>query len=486
MEFEMEIWLIVTIALYVINGLTILTLMFVEKKNVANTIAWILVITFIPVLGFLLYFFLGSTSKIKIMAKKYSLKNIEKEYNNVLEETKKRVELHHENNFYKDVIFFNINNSSIYTENNNVTLYKSAKDKYKSLFDDIENAKKTINLEYFIIKSKDDIGKKLIALLAKKAKEGVEVRVIYDRFGVFKTRYSDFKEIIKNGGKVQRYLPSLFKTFTAANYRLHRKIVVIDSKIAYTGGINIGDDYLGLDKKIKPWRDTAIKIIGDAVSVLQYRFILDWNFLLKQNRKLKEDDILKVLEDVEETKEQNDVGIQILSSGPDDDKKTIRDAYIKIISNAENYVYIQTPYLVPDDTLFDTIRIAKESGIDVRIIMPGIPDKKFVYNISLIYAEEFLKCGVKVYLHEGFIHAKSIVADDYITSIGTCNMDTRSFIINYENTAIIYDGEFANMNKQVFMEDIIDSKEVNLEYFKKKGIWFRIKQGIFRFLAPLV
>lgn len=482
----MNFWTLMLIIIYIINVFTIIVLLFFEKRNVSSTISWILVIAFLPIVGFILYLFFGSTDKLKVMSRKYSLRNIEIEYKNILDETKKQILIEHEDNFYKDVILFNTNNEGIYTTSNKIQMLTSAKDKYEAMFSDIESAKETIHVEYFIIKSRDKIGKKFIELLTKKAKEGVKVKVIYDRMGYYTTRFKDFKSITKNGGQVQMYLPSLIKTLFTANYRLHRKIVVIDNKIAYTGGINIGDDYLGLDKKIKPWRDTSIKIEGFAVSTLQLRFLYDWNYLLKQNnrlnKKLDPTEIIKMV-----TPEfKNNVGVQILSSGPDANSQNIRDTYVKMVSNAEKYVYIETPYFVPDDVLLNTIRIAVMSGVDVRIIIPGIPDKKFVYNITLAYIEEVLKFGAKVYLHEGFIHAKSFTSDEYITSIGTCNVDIRSFMLNYENTAIIYDKEIALENKEIFMEDIKHSKELKLDDMKKKGVIYRIKQALFRFIAPLV
>ena len=293
----------------------------------------------------------------------------------------------------------------------------------------------------------------MLELLAMKAKEGVQVKLIYDRLGCIKTRLKDFQMLKEAGGEVLPFLPSLFRTCFHFNYRYHRKLVVIDGQIAYTGGINVGDDYLSKYSHITPWRDSAIRLIGESVSIMQLRFLCDWYFLYKQDVHNEKPFFVEDIFDIHEKPLEviNNMGVQILSSGPDSETSYIKESYIKMIMSAKKYIYIETPYLVPDETFLTVLRMACLSGIDVRIMLPKKPDKPYVYGITLSYAEELLKAGAKVYLREGFLHAKSIVIDDFVTNIGSCNIDIRSFVLDYELNAIIYELAFEKTSSERFL-----------------------------------
>lgn len=477
------------LSLYLVNLIAVFLLLFVEKKNPNVTLSWLLVLTFMPVIGFVLYFMLGSTYKLKLMTHKYSLEKVEVEYNKMfLKLQQEHPELDKKYRQYKDMILLNERNaSSIFTENNECKLYTDAKDKFEDLFRDIEQAEKTIHVAYFIYKTHDEIGKQLLELLVKKAKEGVKVKLIYDRLGCLKTKLEDFQKLKDAGGEVLAFLPSMYRTWFNLNYRYHRKLVVIDGQIAYTGGINVGDDYLSKYPHISPWRDTAIRIIGESVQVLQLRYLCDWYFLYKQDKKIETpffiDDILE--KNTKPLPTDKKMGIQVLSSAPDSEISQIKESYLKMIMSAKEYVYIETPYLVPDESFLTVLRMACLSGIDVRIILPKLPDKAYVYGISMTYAEELLKVGAKIYLREGFIHAKSVVVDDFVTNIGSCNIDIRSFVLDYELNALIYDKDFALENKKAFFEDIKHSQELKLEEMKKQNIFTRAIQKILRLFAPL-
>jgi cardiolipin synthase A/B len=268
------------------------------------------------------------------------------------------------------------------------------------------------------------------------------------------------------------------------NYRMHRKIVVIDDEIAYTGGINIGDEYLNKDKKIRPWRDTSIRIIGDIVYLFKLRFLIDFNYLLNQ-RNVKVDEIK-----IEENLLNNNDGklnIQFLSNGPESEFKYVSDNYIKIISNSKKYVYIQTPYLIPGDNLLNIIRLAKQSGVDVKIIIPGIPDKKITYFVTKTYAKELIKYGVKIYLYNGFIHSKVLLCDDNITLMGTSNLDGMSFLLNYENDIIIFDENFTKENKDKFEDDLKNSKELKITKVENDDSFFyKIKKVLVKIISPIL
>ena len=491
-------WLIPVI-LYGINFISILSIIFFRRKDMSVTFAWLLVLIFIPVVGFIFYFFFGSTKKLELMSKKYGLTEIEEEYDSMLEsnfalmksdEIKFRDK---ETEKYKDMVLINIKNSKcFYTEDNDVQLLVNGQAKFARMFEEIRNAKESINVMYFIIKSKDPIGKEFIDLLAEKAAEGLDVKVLYDSMGCLKTRMKDFDPIVKNGGKVQKFLPSIVKTLIEVNYRLHRKMVVIDGRICYTGGINVGDDYLGNYPHISPWRDTSVRVTGTAVKELQLLFFKDWVFCAKQNKKIKGETVQSMtdLDDIEteyfpQIEYSGNMGVQIIECGPDQKYSTHKDSYVKMCTSAKEYLYIQSPYFVPDQTLLDAIRMAAQSGIDVRLMLPGLPDKKYVYNVAMSYIEELLDAGVRVYAYNGFIHAKTIVIDDHVASVGTTNLDIRSFKLDYEVNTLVYSTEFAKKCKDTFVADVSDCKEFELEEWKKRGVWRYIMESLCRFIAPL-
>lgn len=454
-----------------------------------------MVFIFLPVAGFVLYFLFGSTVKLKFMTKKYvppqlvldhhvlarkSLKELISGQTNITDPAISR---------YKDMIRFNLANAkSVYTQNNIAELLVDGKAKFSRMMEDIKNAKESINVSFYIIKSKDQIGKDFLSLLCKKAREGVCVRVIYDSFGCLATRFSHFKELIDAGGHVYEYLPSKFKSILLINHRMHRKMVIIDGQYAYTGGINVGDDYLGLDRVKKPWRDTSIRLTGDCVRHVQYCFLCDWTLLEQQASKRKKNAHITSKE-VEmmlcEPMQTGSAGVQIITADPSDDHSTVKDSYIKIITSAKKYIYIQTPYLVPDETMIDELRISASSGVDVRIMIPGIPDKKFVYNVTLSYVAELLKYGVKIYIHRGFLHAKTVVSDDCISSVGSTNFDIRSFDLDYEINALVYDTDFAKKCHEVFMRDMLDCREISHDEYNKRSIRQKVIESFCRLIAPL-
>lgn len=483
--------LIVILSIYIINIIAILALVFFEKGDLPNAILWIIVLLFLPIVGFIIYFIFGSTYKPKILSMKYSPKQIEEKYKSIIGDVKELLEGDFKIKGNEDLIRFNSNNPlGIITGNNSLKVFNDAKDKFSDLFVDIENAKESINLEYFEFQSQDDIGKKLIELLEKKAEQGVKVKIIYDRIGSNRTSYSDFADLIKKGGEVQIFLPSLFKTFITINYRLHRKIAVIDNIIAYTGGINIGDEFLGRNKKVSPWRDTTVRIIGDMVSVLQIRFLIDWQYLLVLNNiyvdKIDVEEIVKIQREYSKKLGEDKMLIQFLTDGPDCRFRYGRDNYAKIILNSKKYVYMQTPYLAPDETVLNAIRIASQSGVDVRIIIPGAPDKKFVYQVTMSYAKELVRYGVKIYLYNEFIHSKCIFSDDNISLIGTTNMDERAFRLNYENDIVIYDEKLTKENKEQFERDMENCTELTPEDLVNESICCKIKQAIIRIVTPFI
>jgi len=292
---------------------------------------------------------------------------------------------------------------------------------------------------------------------------------------------SFLKPLIDAGGEVGIFFPPLVPFVSIRiNYRNHRKIAIIDGKEAYLGGFNIGDEYLGKNKKFGYWRDTHIKIVGSAISSLQWRFFLDWRFATKRGVGNCQSYIVD--EDVD-----SHVGIQIVNSGPDSKWPSIKDGYLKMISNAREKIYIQTPYFIPDDSMFEALKTAGLSGVDVRVMIPNKPDHPFVYWAGLSYMGELLHAGVKFYTYEkGFLHSKVFIMDEFVSSVGTANLDIRSFKLNFEVNAFIYDSIINLKLTDQFKKDLDDCKEITLEVYETRSRIVKFKESISRLLSPIL
>lgn len=477
----MELGKDILIIMYGLNILAIIALIFFERKNPQLTWAWIMVLTFLPIVGFIIYLFIGhGISNHKIFTNKIIDDNTRKEY---LNEIRTSYVCDVATNKNQDLITMNIAQSkAVYSQNNKIKVIFDGKEKYRELFESIKNAKKYIHVEYYIIE-KDEVGLAFIELLSEKAKEGVEVKLLYDAMGSNKlNRKKYFKEFKANGGKCAAFFPSIIPYLSLRiNYRNHRKIVVVDGKVAFTGGFNIGEEHIGKDKKIGYWRDTHLKIEGEGVFDIEERFLLDWIYAYKE----KPNDYSKYFPKVENVK--NITGMQVISCGPDNYEQHIRNGYLKIINNARKNVYIQTPYFVPDETMLNSLKISALSGVDVRLMIPGKPDHKMMFWAANSYIGELLDAGVKVYYYQkGFIHAKTIVADGDVSSVGTANMDIRSFKLNFEVNCFIYNKEIAEIMEKQFTEDMKDSTKIENYDFMKRSIFDRFIESVVRLVSPLL
>lgn len=473
----------------IINLLFIITAIYVERKNTVEISTWILIFTFLPILGFILYLFFGRSmrfSKQKVFKGK---KEIDEKYSEFLFEQKyllqnNKVIFRDANNAnYYDIMEMHINASkSILTQDNDITIFTNGKDKYESLIKDIEEATESINILYFIIKN-DNIGKRIVDLLTKKAKEGLDVRIIYDHFGSFLTPFSMYEDLIKAGGIVNRFFPLKLGTYLRANFRNHRKIVVIDGKIGYLGGMNIGDEYMDLGEKKTHWRDTHLRITGSAVQVLQVKFINDW-YYCSNEKNINEEKMRKKL--FPKIEQSGEIAVQIVSSGPDANGEQIKRGIIKMINCAKESVFIQTPYFIPDQSFLEALQIASMSGKDVRVMIPGVPDKKMVYRVTFSYIQALMDYGIKVYLYPGFLHSKMVVIDGQVSTIGTTNMDIRSFRLDFEVNAFIYDRKFSSKCADIFKIDMNKSKLVTMEWYKSRSTWIKFQEGFFRLFGALM
>ena len=467
-----------------INFALAFTIIFLERKNASSTWAWLMVLFFIPVLGFILYLIFGrSLTKEKIF--RWDTKSrlgVEQAVNQqlaILEEDRlpfKQEVLKQ----YKDLYYMHLkHNDAIYSQNNLVDLFTDGKDKFSALIRDLENAKDHIHLLYYIVRH-DQLGTKIANVLIKKAKEGVTIRLLHDDAGSRALSRSFIKRLRAANIQVESFFPpKIPKINLKINFRNHRKLAIIDGQIGYIGGFNIGDEYLGKSEKFGYWRDTHLRIQGDAVKMMQIRFILDWN--QASRHEIEYDDRYFI------GGEKGDVGVQIVSSGPDQQWEQIKYGYIKMIMSAKESVYIQTPYFIPDESLMDALRIAALSGVKIKIMIPNKPDHIFVYWATLSSIGELLNEGAEVYLYQnGFMHAKTIVVDGKLSSVGTANIDVRSFRLNFEVNAFLYDIDIAQKLVEAFEKDVLLSTQMTKSLYEKRSLGIRFKESISRLLSPIL
>ena len=485
MDVFIENYLLISSNLLWINIILGMVLVFFERRNPTTTWLWLMVLAFLPGVGFILYLFLGQDlSKNKM----FKTKELDDDcFRNIAVEQKDAIQnndfYHKDPNFsrYEDLVKMLLMNSEAYfTQDNKVDLFFTGEEKFQSLIDSIKKAENYVHIQYYIFKS-DGIGTKVLDALTEKAKEGVEVKLLVDGMGGRNLSRKSLKALKDAGGEVAIFFPPFVPFISVRiNYRNHRKICVIDGKEAYLGGFNIGDEYLGRSKKFGNWQDTHIKITGSAVSSLQWRFFLDWRFASKTELKACQSYLPEV-------GESNNAGVQIVSSGPDSKWPSVKDGYLKMISNARDKVYIMTPYFIPDDSILEALRVAGLSGVDVRVMIPNKPDHPFVYWASLSYIGELLPAGVRFYTYEkGFLHSKVIIADDFISSVGTANLDIRSFKLNFEVNAFIYDESINIKLTERFHNDLSNCKEITDEVYSNRSNYVKLKESISRLLSPIL
>ena len=469
-----------------VNFLFLIVMVFLEQRKPQYIIAWLTVMTFLPVIGFGLYVIFGSGLSVRtrrmIRKKSISERDIIRNIKGIqtLEEAKLDGILKDD----KELVSLCYSYGSYPLPGNDIKIFTSGLEKINALKRDLKNAKSSINLEYYIF-ADDRVGKEIMEILCAKAKEGVDVKLIYDSVGSRKAPRRFFRKLEKAGGQVGEFFPPFMHIRLInlkLNYRNHRKLAIIDGMIGYTGGVNIRDDHLGRNKKLSPWRDTHIRIEGGGCYALQNIFLDDWRYCKNDNTPPK-----LYLENglFPSPKIFGNTTIQVVNSGPDSQIQKIKETFVQMITNAKERVYIQTPYLIPDDVFTSALRIAASSGVDVRIMVPFIPDKKTVYLATLSYLKEMAEMGIKIYLYNGFLHSKAILIDSNKLSIGTCNTDNRSFGLNFEDTVIIYSNELNKEYSKIFEKDISKSKEVGINYFQKKRWITKLLQAIMRLLSSL-
>ncbi|OMP31250.1 cardiolipin synthase [Mangrovimonas sp. DI 80] len=477
-------WTIILVLNYLLAASAAATILS-KNINPTKTISYILTLVFFPFLGLIVYYFFGQEyRKNKIFNRKHILnQNIIKSLERDFElDFGQRIKLDH---FLGDKIklvnLLKKSENSPLTLKNDVELLINGDVTFDYLFKDLKAAEDHIHLEYYIFND-DDIGSEIIDILCEKANKGLSVRFSFDSVGSKLSRVTR-KKLRESGVEFYPFMPVLFKKFTSKmNYRDHRKIVIIDGKVGYLGGINVADNYLNNRKENKHfWRDTHIKLTGEAVKPLQVHFLTNWEFVSGQTFKVSKNLF------PEAVATNGEVAVQIAASGPDTDWANIMEAIFTAINTADEYVYITTPYFIPNEQIITALQVAAKSGVDVRLLIPKISDSWTAKYASNSYLETLMEADVKVYRYtKGIIHAKTITVDGVFSSIGTSNMDYRSFNINFEINALIYNKELSRQLENQFMEDLKDAERVDFERWKARPFHQRAKEAYCRLWSPLL
>lgn len=482
MEFvRNHIWQILIALNYTIALSAVVTIL-LKKLNPTKALSYIIGLLAFPFLGLIVYYLFGQEyRKTKIFTRKNVLnQSTVKKIQDQLELDTKTINAVDEllDQKSKLIPLLYNNEKSKLTINNGVKLIKNGDDKFKLLFKDIKEAKHHIHLEYFIIKD-DKIGTELLNLLCEKANEGLEIRIVIDDVGSSIT--SKMKRKLKDCGiEMFSFMPVLFSNSTGKmNYRDHRKILILDGKIGYVGGINISDNYVNATNK-RYWRDTHIRIEGEAVKSLQILFFTSWDFVSDN-----ELEISKAYFSEHNCKEN--IPLQIAASGPDTDWSNIMEAIFVAITNAEDHVYITTPYFIPNTEIVTALQVIARSNIKVKIIVPKKSDSWIAEYATNSYLELLLEAGVEVYQYtKGFIHAKTMVVDGVFSTVGTTNMDYRSFNINFEVNALIYNKEISKELTEFFNDDLKHCEQLELKSWQNRTKRTKLLEAAARLMAPLL
>ncbi|SEO14629.1 cardiolipin synthase [Paenibacillus sp. OV219] len=474
------IWALAALLIFIFQIATILVL---EHRHPAKTIAWLLILFALPIIGFVMYYFLAQEYR-----RRRSIRRRGVYMSDTLRKALLRCKLIHRqsemqgNRFAEQErlyhILQNISVSPI-TGCNETTVLVNGEATYEAMFAAIASARHHVHVESYTIRH-DSVGQQLKELLLARARAGVEVRVIYDGIGSVELSDKYVEELRLAGVEIQCFLPPRIAFFEKRmNFRNHRKIIVVDGLVGFLGGINFGEEYVGGNPKLGFWRDTHLQLRGDAVYFLQEVFIYDWWYSSK--KKLAGSAYLP--EHSCESLEQ----VQIVQSGPNMRDDAILEYIFAAVTAAKSRIYMTTPYFIPDASILMGLRTAALGGVDVRIIIPYVPDTKLVLMASLSYVEEMLAAGVRIYRYKGgFVHAKVIIIDELLASVGTANMDMRSLFSNFEINALLFDEMAIERLEADFMNDLQSCTEVSLAEFRKRPLKQKVAEAAARMLSPLL
>ncbi len=459
-----------------------------DNRRTASTFAWLFVFVAIPVIGVLAYVVMGKNHRIIGKKRKKLEQTLIKDFSVIIDEALNEHKSVKENIIASGLSFdtkklinmLEQNSYAFLTGNNNIEIIQKGERKFSILKEDLKSAKKFIHMAYFIWRD-DALTKEIKNILIKKAGEGVEVRILIDALGSIGLPQSYKKELRSAGVQIYRYFDfsSLF-TLHTINYRNHRKIVVVDGWIGYTGGMNMGQEYIDGDFGCNCWRDTHMRILGNGVRFLQAVFVLEWENTTRE----------KIFGSKYFPKIKNDFGdvkMNVVVSGPDSQWDSVKQMYFELICSAKKSIMIQTPYFIPDESLMDAMKAAALGGVDVKIMLTGVPDKKLPYWAAFTFFGDLLETGVKIYHYDKcFLHSKTIAVDSEICAIGTANFDIRSFDINYELMVVLYDKSLTNQLQSDFIADLNDCSEMTQDKYDAIKPFDKFRNSAARLASPLL
>lgn len=472
---------IIYAALLVVTAIRII----LENKNPLKTHSYLLVIILLPGVGLLIYYFFGVNlrkEKIFVEKEKIDLAFIQdylNQYQSDLQLHRNQIEERLHAKARLPYLFFN-NSNSVFTHNNQIDFLHNGENKFPVLLDALAKAKQHIHIEYYIFYGMDNIGKKIIDIICGKAKDGIEVRLLVDSFGS-KLPGRLVNLLVDAGVEVAFFRPLWSpKYLTKSNYRDHRKIVVIDGKIGFVGGINVADYYINTAQSKKYWADLHCRIEGDAVYALQLLFFLNWRFATKK-------EFAPLQNYLSPHEIRHGISISIMGCNASGRSPAIMDAYFSMITTAVKEVLITTPYFIPNEAILKAILVTAKSGVQVKLLMPKVSDGHMVQMACLSYVEQLLENNVQVFLYKkGMVHSKYMVVDEELCTLGTTNLDERSFNINSEVNAFVFDREKSIELKKHFENDLLYSETLNIETWSKRSAFLKLQESVFRMVAPLL
>ncbi len=481
-------------SIIIINILLAFILIYFEHNEPNVTWAWLLVLFMFPIIGFVIYLVIGLDGKRQYVYVKKQVADTQilNDIFNLKYEGLKFLHYHKEKSLLREflkinqakkfqrLVYLNYRTSNaVISMHNKVDLFFEGEDLFSDIINEINNASTYIHLQSYIIRN-DSLVEEIRLALMDAQKRGVEVKILTDKIGSFFLSKKKVQRLKNNNIDV-----SFFPTFTkfSMNLRNHRKVLIIDGKIGYIGGFNIGKEYMGQDKKFGHWRDSHAKIIGDSAKLLEIAFIYDWNSSPKETAIPLDEKYFPVIENDDTFTNK----IQIVRSGPDTENRNIELAFVKLINTAQRSIYIVTPYFMPGPSLAVALKTAIYSGVKVTIMFPKNPDHPFVFGASMSHIRELLEIGARCYAYdEGFVHSKILVVDDIVTSIGSANFDVRSFRLNFEITAFIYGQECAKKTIEQIHKDAVKSERLTPLKYHKRKVSEKVKEAFSRLLSPLL
>ena len=469
---------VIIVILYAYTLISTISVLLLENRNPAKSLSWVMVLLFIPVIGMFFYLLLGQDYRKKKIISKKSIRSVIDRPVASFDINKLDTTLMSDNQLNLVKLLYKNSESAGYAFNK-IDVLSDGESTFKAVFEAIRKAKDHIHIEFFIFDD-DKISNQLRELLIQKSREGVRVRLIYDYWGSFNLSKKYLKSMKEAGIYFRPFLPFRWRISRSSkiNYRNHRKLIIVDGITGFTGGLNIADRYI-YGNSLGKWRDTFVQMEGSVVHGLQLLFMVDWFFV---DRKL-----IDGPEYFPEPKKFEQNLIQLVNSGPDSDWEAIMQGIASAISSATKYVYIQSPYFMPTDVIAICMQMAALSGVDVRLMIPERSDSRLSDASTSSYLGQALEAGVRVFRYNnGFLHSKAIVIDDFISIVGSCNLDERSFVQNFEANAFIYDPTTAVKLRKLYTDDIVNCDELSLEAWTNRKRRQKLKESFARLFSPLM